>query len=169
MPEALPVEQINSVETAFAFVLGTLFNQQVRSDYAWQAPSRLKQRLGTLAPDQIIARGEMEFRRVFAISPVIHPFTERMAGNAFQAALLTSERYGGDARNIWTPSVHAGEFVARLCVFPGIGEHKARIALFVATVQLGIPVKADGGDYNIRSCAGLAQRFYPQEEPILME
>lgn len=167
MSKELPIKQINSAETAFAFVLGILFNQQVRNEYAWQAPYRLKQRLGTLAPDQIVGHGEIEFHRVFAISPVIHPFTQKMADNAFQSAFMISERYGGDARNIWTPSVSAGEFMSRLCAFPGIGEHKARIALFVATVQLGITVKADGGDYNIRSCASLAQQFHPQDEPIL--
>lgn len=166
MSEVLPVERIIDSETAFSFVLGVLFNQQMRADNAWRAPRELSRRLGGLTPDRVVLLGMSEFCQRFAESPAIHPFTTKMAANAFEAACIIVDKYDGDARNIWTPGVTASEFIVRLTQFPGVGEHKARIALFVATVQLGVVVYEDGGDYSIRSCASLAQMFHPCHEPI---
>ncbi|UGT64424.1 hypothetical protein [Nocardia asteroides] len=167
MSDVLPIRRIDSAETAFAFVLGILFNQRVKADYAWQAPHRLEERLGTLSPDALIELSEGDYFAAFAKSPAIHPFTNTMAQRSLDIAHIIAERYDGDARNIWNTRITAREFIRRLSEFPGIGEHKARVALFVATVQLGISVVEDGGDYNISSCARLAQLFHPQHHPAL--
>ncbi|WP_280195676.1 hypothetical protein [Nocardia farcinica] len=71
MLDVLPIRRIDSAETGFAFVLGVLFNQQVRADYAWQAPHRLEERLGTLSPGAVITLDEGGFAAAFAKSPAI--------------------------------------------------------------------------------------------------
>lgn len=167
MTDVLPIHRIDCPETAFAFVLGVLFNQRVKADYAWQAPHRLAERLGTLAPRELIELGEDRFHTAFARSPAIHPFTRTMARRSLDIAHLVARRYDGDARNIWTPTIPACEFIRRLSEFPGIGEHKAKVALFVATVQLDIQILEDGGDYDISACASLAQLFHPRHQPAL--
>ena len=92
-----------------------------------------------------------------------------MALHTFGVASIIIDEYGGDARAIWTPTVGANEFVARLAALPGIGQHKARIALFVATRQLGISVRPDQGNFSIQSCGSLARLFHPYHEPIFAE
>lgn len=169
MTDPLPIATIQDRESAFAFVLGILFNQQMRASAAWQAPERLGQRIGGLTPENVVKIGLEELTAQFSEYPVIHPFIAKMPANIYQAATMVINDYDGDARNIWTPVVDAGTFINRLSAFPGIGGHKANIALFVATVQLGINVRKDGGDYSIHSCTALAQLFYPNHEPILID
>jgi endonuclease III len=83
-------------------------------------------------------------------------------------AQLLAERYGGDARRLWSPVVPAGVLVARLVELPGIGRHKADVALFVLTVELGIPVLNDGVRRSIRAtCPSLADLYEADEGPVL--
>lgn len=166
--DILPIEPIVDRQSAFMFLLGILFNQQVRSDIAWRAPYQLGKRLDGFTPEHILIYSESEFTEIFGRSPAIHPFVQRMAQYTYAIAKVIVDEYDGDVRKIWTPSVPAGELVRRLVAMPGIGDHKARIALFVATVQLGIRVRDDGRSYSIRDCDGLATLFYPNEEPSLV-
>lgn len=169
MDSPLPVRLITDKETAFAFLLGVLFNQQMRARDAWLAPYRLGQRIGGLTP-KTISRMELgDLENHFSESPAIHPFIRVMARNTHEIAYIIVNQYDGDVRNLWAPVVSASEFISRLTSLPGIGEHKARIALFVATVQLGVEVKKDDGEYSIHSCGSLVQLFHPVHEPTLIE
>ena len=163
----LPVRPITDRESAFAFVLGVLYNQQTQGTRAWRAPYVLGQRMGGLTPERVMRLGPARLGTLFAAKPAIHPFTQRMSLQTFAVARIITEKYNGDARNIWTPTVTAEVFVSRMMALPGIGEHKARIALFVATVVLGVRVRRSSGNYSIRSCGSLAQIFHPIHEPKL--
>ncbi|MNH58498.1 hypothetical protein D3C73_102990 [compost metagenome] len=165
--QILPIQPITDEQTALAFVLGVLFNQRMRGLDAWKAPARLAERIGGLKVSDILSLSESQLIDLFAVKPAIHPFTTKMAISTFQIARVIEEKYAGDARNIWTPAIGASEFTARLKAFPGIGEHKAEVALFVATVELGIVIMDDGSSHSINSCASLASVFHPLHEPIL--
>lgn len=163
----LPIRPVTDPESAFAFVLGVLFNQQVKADVAWRAPWVLAERIGGgLVPASFLALPFGDFTTRFAEAPAIHPFKEIMARRAYEAAEIVVSAYDGDARNIWTRRT-ANEFLARLQCIPGIGRHKAVVALFVATRELDIAIHDDGGRYPIDGCASLAQRFHPHREPLL--
>lgn len=163
----LPVEPITDPSTAFAFVLGVLFNQRMRADDAWRAPHQLGKRLGGLTPAHVLAVPMHEFIARFAEPPTIHPFKQVMAVRAYHAAELTQAEYHGDARNLWNGAT-AEQFLERMRAFPGIGLHKATVALFVATRELGLHIRADGRRHSIHGCDSLAQRFHPHHEPLLV-
>jgi uncharacterized HhH-GPD family protein len=165
-PLAVPVVPVTDPGSAFAFVLGVLFNQRMRADDAWRAPWELGRRVGALTPAAFLALDPGEFAAQFAAVPAIHPFTRTMAERAYRAAELVDAEYDGDARRIWT-GVTAAQFLARLQAFPGIGRHKATVALFIATRELGITVGADGHSYSISCCGSLADRYHPHHEPLL--
>jgi uncharacterized HhH-GPD family protein len=162
----LPIRPVTDADSAFAFVLGVLFNQQVKADAAWRAPWVLADRIGGVAPEPLLAIPYPEFASKFAEAPAVHPFKEIMAQRAYEAADTVACTYHGDARNIWAGRT-ATEFLDRLQRIRGIGHHKAVMALFVATRELNIAIRDDGGRYSIDECASLAQRFHPHREPLL--
>lgn len=165
--QRLPIRPVVDEDTAFAFVLGVLFNQQMRAEQAWQAPYVLADRLGGLSPRSIMRLSAAEFQKGFAHPTAIHPFKEVMARNAYLAASMICTDYCGDARNIWQDA-SAAEFVGRLQAIPGIGLHKARVALFIATRELGIVIRNTGGTFSIRACGRLAELYHPTHEPLLI-
>jgi uncharacterized HhH-GPD family protein len=162
----LPIRPIVDETSAFAFLLGVLFNQRMRAEQAWQAPHVLAERIGGVHPGRIVALTAREFANHFAYPTAIHPFTRVMANRTYHAAGMVCADYRGDARSIWQ-NVTAATFVQRLQAFPGIGGHKARMALFVATRELGITVHASAGDYSISACGSLAARYHPLHQPSL--
>ncbi|MFI1990146.1 hypothetical protein [Actinoplanes sp. NPDC020271] len=162
----LPIEPITDSGSAFAFLLGVLFNQQMRADQAWRAPHRLAERIGDITPAHVLTLAPDAFAARFGEAPAIHPFRSTMAARAYAAAELVAARYDGDARRIWAGAT-ADEFVRRLHEFEGVGERKARVALFVATRQLGIHLAGAAEGYSIRGCGRLAELFHPHHEPLL--
>jgi len=163
----LPIEPITDEITAFAFVLGVLFNQRMRADDAWQAPHALGLRLGGLTPTHVLATPEEDFTDLFAYPTAIHPFKRVMAARVYRTAELIEATYDGDARRLWDGAT-AGQFLERFQAIPGVGRHKATVALFVITRELGVDIQADDRRYSISGCGSLAQRFYPHHEPLLV-
>lgn len=166
-PHRLPIEPIADETTAFAFVLGVLFNQRMRADDAWQAPYALGVRLGGLTPSHVLAVPEEEFSELFASPTAIHPFKTVMAERVYRTAQLVETAYAGDAREVWN-CADAGQFLERFQAIPGVGRHKATVALFVITRELGVHIRADDRRYSIHGCGSLAQRFHPDHEPLLV-
>jgi uncharacterized HhH-GPD family protein len=162
----LPIEPVSDSATAFAFLLGVLFNQRMRAEDAWRAPHRLGKRIGGITPAHITAMPLSDFGECFGRPPAVHCFKRAMAERAYHAAELVEARYSGDARRIWENTT-AKQFVARLMEFDGIGQHKARVALFVATRELGIHIRSDGHSYSVLTCGSLAALFHPHHEPLL--
>jgi uncharacterized HhH-GPD family protein len=163
----LPIEPVTDERTAFAFVLGVLFNQRMRADDAWKAPYALGLRLGGLTPAHVLALPEGDFADLFAEPTAIHPFKRVMAARVYQTAGFIEATYDGDARQLWAGAT-AGQFLERFQALPGVGRHKATVALFVITRELGVDIRADDRRYSITGCASLAQRFHPYDEPLLV-
>lgn len=163
---SLPIKPIVDPATAFAFVLGVLFNQQLRAEQAWQAPHRLADRIGGITPNHLLALGAEVFTETFARPPAIHPFRNAMAGKAFAAAELVAAEYCGDARRVWADTT-AQDCVRRLRDFDGIGERKAHVAVFVLTRQLGVRMSGQAESFSIQGCTKLVELFHPHHEPLL--
>ena len=162
----LSIPNISTKGVANAFVLGIIFNQAQRANLAWSAPSKLRKRLGTLDPAKVVAMPRSAIRAAFRDPPAIHRLTNVMAKYFEGAWAHLAQKYRGDARNIWSDSPTARELLDRLTEFPGIGPHKAEVAIFLLTVEFGIPVVKDKMRIRIdHSCPALYERYAPIAEP----
>lgn len=156
----LPIRPIKDRDTANAFLLGLLFNQNQKAERAWTAPYTLRDRLGTLLPKKVIALPSQALIEAVGVPTALHPFVERMSQHVHNICGILIERYDGDARNIWKPVQTTTELLRRLQEFPGIGKHKATVGVFLLKHELGVPVQEDGTRLNIRStCPNLYQLY----------
>lgn len=108
-----------------AALLGLLYDQRVRAEYAFTGPQRLYERLGHLDMKTIAAFDEDAFRALFAEQPAVHRFTNKMADTTRDVARILSEKYEGDASNIWSDGADFAEIKKRVKALPGFGEQKA--------------------------------------------
>ena len=122
-----------------ALLLGMMLDQQVPMEWAFLAPSRLKERLGgaldaaTLAatdPDDLIA--------IFKGPPALHRFPGSMAKRTQALAAHLLEHYGGDAAALWITASTGDELFRRLKALPGFGEEKAKIFTALLAKRLGV-------------------------------
>ena len=58
-----------------AVLLGLLYDQRVRAEYAFTGPSRLRERLGHLELKKIALMDPAAFQSKFAEAPAVHRFT----------------------------------------------------------------------------------------------
>jgi len=156
----LPISQIVNKETANAFLFGVIFNQAQRAERAWQAPYVLKNRIGTLDPIKILKMPSGILLKAVGEKPAVHPFIQKMTKHLIESCETLVYEYDADARGIWTPVRSTTEVIKRFQVFSGIGKHKAVMATFLLTHELGITVHDDGTDLNIRTvCPSLSQLY----------
>ena len=64
---------------ANAALLGLLYDQRVRAEYAFTGPHRLRDRLGHLDMNKLAAMDLEALRQRFAEKPAVHRFTNTMA------------------------------------------------------------------------------------------
>lgn len=164
-----PIERINDREGSCAFLLGVIFNQGQRSDKAWAAPLALRERLGTLDPTEIARLAPWVIEEGLRRSPALHRFPTRMAAHVRAACRRLAECHEGDARKLWSPPRSASDLLEIFECFEGIGPHKARIAVFLLTVEFGVPVLDDGSVVSIAACPGLCDHYFPLDRAILTE
>src|SRR5690606_3527599 len=74
-----PAEDAYLAEEPAAALLGLLYDQRVRAEYAFAGPRRLHERLGHLDLKRIATMSPSKFQERFAESPAVHRFTNRMA------------------------------------------------------------------------------------------
>ena len=110
---------------ANAALLGLLYDQRVRAEYAFTGPQRLQERLGHLDLTRIAAMDLEELRERFAEKPAVHRFTNKMAEQTHQLAVLVTEQYGGDAARLWNDGAPFAEVEQRVRKLPGFGVQKA--------------------------------------------
>jgi uncharacterized HhH-GPD family protein len=143
-----------------AFLLGVLFNQRVRSELAWQAPARLKQRLGACDPFQLASIDPAELAEVIRRGPALHPWGITMARNIVGTCSVLVRDYDGRARNLWSDHPTGQALLRRFSSFPGIGQHKARVAIALLTLEYGLAIGGDGAQLTaeaLASCPRLAE------------
>ena len=143
-----------------ALLLGMLLDQQVPMEWAFQAPSILKERLGgQLDAGKIAAMSEDEVVATFCAKPALHRYPASMAKRAHALCAALTETYGGDAEQVWKDAATGEELVKRLLALPGFGPDKAKI--FAAVLAKRLDVKPPGweeaaapfSDENRRSVA----------------
>lgn len=118
-------------EDANAALLGLLYDQRVRAEYAFTGPLRLKDRLGHLDMAKIAAMDFDAFQTRFAEQPAVHRFTNKMAENTQKVATIIAEEYDGDAANMWNDGADEATIQKRVRKLPGFGKGKASKVKYV--------------------------------------
>jgi uncharacterized HhH-GPD family protein len=114
-----------------AALLGMLFDQRVRAEYAFAGPHRLFERLGHLDMNQIAAMDFEQLAALFAQKPAVHRFTNVMADRTLAIAKLVVDKYDGSAENMWNHGVDFATIQKRLIELPGFGPMTASKMKFV--------------------------------------
>lgn len=114
-----------------AALLGLLYDQRVRAEYAFTGPIRLKERLGHLDMRRIAEMDLDELRTQFAEKPAVHRFTNRMAEYTHEVAKMISEKYDGDCTRIWSEDADLATVRKRVAELPGFGALKAEKIKYV--------------------------------------
>lgn len=120
-----PDEDQRLREDANAALLGLLYDQRVRAEYAFTGPLRLKDRLGHLDMKKIAEMEFEPFQETFAESPAVHRFTNKMAENTQKVAAIIADEYDGDASNMWNDGADLDTIEKRVRKLPGFGKGKA--------------------------------------------
>jgi uncharacterized HhH-GPD family protein len=122
-----------------ALLLGMLLDQQVPMEWAFQAPSILRQRLGgQLDAGKLAAMSEDDVVQLFVEKPALHRYPASMAKRAHALCIALTETYDGDAANVWKGAATGQELVKRLLALPGFGPDKAKIFTAVLAKRLGV-------------------------------
>ena len=112
-------------QDANAALLGLLYDQRVRAEYAFTGPHRLRDRLGHLDLKKLAAMDPEVLREVFAQKPAVHRFTNKMADQTHAVASLLVEHYEAEAANLWNDGADFPTIQRRLRKLPGFGVQKA--------------------------------------------
>lgn len=110
---------------ANAALLGLLYDQRMRAEFAFMGPGRLRDRLGHLEMGKIAKMDPDDLRRLFAEKPAVHRFTNKMAITTHQVAGILTEEYAGDAANMWNDGSDFATIYRRVLKLPGFGKEKA--------------------------------------------
>lgn len=114
-----------------AALLGMLYDQRVRAEYAFTGPIRLKERLGHLDFPKIAKMDLEALRECFAEKPAVHRFTNKMAETTHQLAQVVTDEYAGKAENIWNDGADFTTIGKRLRKLPGFGPQKVEKMKYV--------------------------------------
>lgn len=114
-----------------AALLGLLYDQRMRAEQAFTGPLRLKKRLGHLEMEKVAAIDEGDFKEVFAQSPAVHRFVNKMADTTQEVAGILADEYDGDAANMWNDGAALSTVERRVRALPGFGPQKASKVRYV--------------------------------------
>ena len=121
-----------------ALLIGMLLDQQVPMEWAFEAPSLLKERLGgRLDCGEIAAMDPDKLRAVFSERPALHRYPGSMAERVHALCGDIAERFDGRAETIWIEATSGDDLLARLKSLPGFGDQKARIFVALLGKRLG--------------------------------
>jgi uncharacterized HhH-GPD family protein len=163
----MPITSVREIDSSFAFLIAILFNQGQQARKSFQVPALLRERLGSINPWDLYELPPKSLLEAIARYPALHRFPRVMSRYLESLLRIVIINYEGDARRIWEPAVPAHTLLSRLRKFPGIGEHKAKLALFLLTVDYNVIVFDDGTKVDIRACQGLARLLEPIHEARL--
>lgn len=127
-------------EDPLALLVGMLLDQQVPMEWAFVAPYRLAQRLGTARLDaaQIADYDPEALATIFTKPPALHRFPGSMAGRTQNLCRTIAQEYDGDAAALWRSATSGAELLKRLTGLPGFGKQKAQIFIALLGKQLGV-------------------------------
>ena len=108
-----------------AALLGLLYDQRVRAEVAFTGAKRLHDRIGHLDLAIIADIDEEALRAVFAESPAVHRFSNKMADTTRLVARAIVDQYDGKPESIWDDGAAIETVEKRLKALPGFGPGKA--------------------------------------------
>jgi uncharacterized HhH-GPD family protein len=126
------------VSEPLALLIGFVLDQQVTVQKAFGGPLELERRIGGLDARRIATMDPEALHEVFARRPALHRFPGTMADRTGALCAFIAERYGGDARRIWTEAADGRDLEARLLELPGIGPMKAKSLIAILGKRLGV-------------------------------
>jgi uncharacterized HhH-GPD family protein len=130
-------------EEPLAVLIGMLLDQQVPMEWAFTAPSLLKERLGgELDATKIAGMDPAALEAVFRDKPALHRYPGSMAKRTHAVCSFLVENYGGRAEALWDGVANGDELLARVKALPGFGDAKARI--FVGLLGKRLDVRPQG-------------------------
>ena len=118
-------------ENPAAALLGLLYDQRARAEYAFMGPKRLFDRLGHLDMHRIADMELGELSALFAQPLAVHRFSNRMAEYTQKVAQHLVDHYGGDAAAMWNDGADFATISKRLLALPGFGPGKTPKMKFV--------------------------------------
>ena len=108
-----------------AAILGLLYDQRVRAEVAFTGAKRLHDRIGHLDLALIADMNEEELRDVFAESPAVHRFSNKMADTTQKVARYIVDQYEGKPEKMWNDGAKIEVIEKRIKAMPGFGPGKA--------------------------------------------
>ena len=108
-----------------AVLLGLLYDQRVLAETAFAGGYKLRQRLGHLDMGRIADMDRDAFAEVFAESPAVHRFTNKMVDTTQAVARRIADEYDGSAAGLWADG-DAKAVEKRVKALPGFGPMKAK-------------------------------------------
>lgn len=149
----------------FAFLVAVICDEQVRFEAAWEAPLKLRERLGHWDIQRIAGERD-SVRAAFSASPALHRWVSVTADRVVAAAAQVVSQYRGDASLIWSGEPSARALRESLESFEGIGQKKSAMAVELLERMLRVPLRQLGGsdvavDIHVRRVflrSGLADR-----------
>ncbi len=122
-----------------ALLIAMLLDQQVTVEKAFTSPRDLVRRLGHEPSAQELADYDPEaLVAIFSERPALHRYPRAMAGRVQQLCALITDRYDGDAANVWTGAATGAELLTRITALPGFGPDKARIFVALLGKRCGV-------------------------------
>ena len=125
-------------DSPLALVIGMLLDQQVPMEWAFVAPYRLQERLGSLDAEKIAAMAAEDVEAAFREKPALHRYPAAMARRVHELCQHVVDRYGGEVERMWQEAQSGQELWERIRALPGFGEEKARIFLALLAKRFGI-------------------------------
>ena len=145
MTLSLPVgDDANALlsRSPLALLIGMLLDQQVTIEKAFSSPAVLVERLGHEPEAAELACYDPEaLAAVFAERPALHRYPRAMAARVQDLCRLITERYDGDAEQLWAGARSGAELLKRVAELPGFGAQKAQIFVALLGKQLSVRPK----------------------------
>ena len=121
-----------------ALLLAMLLDQQIPMEWAFKSPYRLAERLGDrFDAAAIAAMDPADLEAAFCTKPALHRFPAAMARRAHELCRHLTERYDGDAAEVWTSAGSGQELYDRVRALPGYGHEKTMIFLAILAKRFG--------------------------------
>lgn len=121
-----------------ALLIAMLLDQQVPLEWAFAAPLRLRQRLGTLAPASLAAMDVENLVAAAVEKPAIHRFPASMARRIHALSAHLAEHYPTDPADLWNDAANGTDLARRLMALPGFGPEKTKIMIAILAKRFGV-------------------------------